>query len=108
VPHWSIEFSPESHDQAVRNTQEGEADYSTAAMEAMIAEARARRGRLEATLARGGDPDADADLRGEIARYSMSTVCDKRELFWRGGLSKFRIAETLRIMARYFVGRGSR
>jgi len=39
VPHWSIEFSPESHDQAVRNAQEGEADYSTEAMEAMIAEA---------------------------------------------------------------------
>ena len=31
VPHWSIEFSPESHDQAVRDAQEGEADYTTEA-----------------------------------------------------------------------------
>jgi B12-binding domain/radical SAM domain protein len=239
VPHWSIEFSPESHDQAVRNAQEGEADYSTEAMEAMIvealrlrcerfdvffmiglpeqtlesvrgtidycerlfrlgdrrlscyispmgpfldpgsrgfeaperfgyrlfartleehrrllvqptwehilnyetkwmtrhelvdatydaaerlnelkmrygrisarrgrqvatsiAEARALRARLEATLSQGGDPDADADLRGEIARYSMSTVCDKRELFWRRGLSQFRLAEVARIVGR--------
>jgi len=239
VPHWSIEFSPESHDQAVRNAQEGEADYSTEAMEAMItealrlrcerfdvffmiglpgqtlesvrgtidycehlfrlgdrrlscyispmgpfldpgsrgfeaperfgyrlfartleehrrllvqptwehilnyetkwmtrrelvdatydaaerlnelkmrygrisarrgrevatsiAEARALRARLEATLAQGGAPDADADLRGEIARYSMSTVCDKRELFWRRGLSQFRLAEVARIVGR--------
>ena len=29
LPRWSIEFSPESHDQAVRNAQEGEADYTT-------------------------------------------------------------------------------
>jgi hypothetical protein len=84
----------------LRNAQEGEADYSTAAMEAMIAEARALRARLETTLAQGGDPDADADLRGEIARYSMSTVCDKRELFWRRGLSQFRLAEVARIVGR--------
>jgi hypothetical protein len=65
-----------------------------------IAEARALRARLEATLSQGGDPDADADLRGEIARYSMSTVCDKRELFWRRGLSQFRLAEVARIVGR--------
>jgi radical SAM superfamily enzyme YgiQ (UPF0313 family) len=65
-----------------------------------IAEARALRARLEATLAQGGNPDADADLRGEIARYSMSTVCDKRELFWRRGLSQFRLAEVARIVGR--------
>jgi B12-binding domain/radical SAM domain protein len=239
VPHWSIEFSPESHDQAVRNAQEGEADYTTEAMESMIAEAlrlrcerfdvffmiglpgqtlesvrgtvdycehlfrlgdrrlscyispmgpfldpgsrgfeepgrfgyrlfartleehrqllvqpnwerilnyetqwmtrrqlvdatydaaerlnelkmrygrisarrgrqvatsiadaRALRARLEATLAQGGDPDSDANLRGEIERYSMSTVCDKRELFWRRGLSQFRLPEVARIVGR--------
>ncbi len=239
LPHWSIEFSPESHDQAVRNAQEGEADYTTAEMEQMlrealrlrcarldvffmiglpgqtlasvhgtvdycerlfelgdrrlscyispmgpfidpgsrgfeeperfgyrlfartleehrqllvqptwehilnyetkwmtrrelvdatydaaerlnelkirygristrrgrkvaanIAAARALRSRLEATLANGGDPDADPALRGEISEFSMSTVCDKRELFWRRGWSQFRLAEVARILGR--------
>jgi radical SAM superfamily enzyme YgiQ (UPF0313 family) len=239
LPHWSIEFSPESHDQAVRNAQEGEADYTTAEMEEMlqealrlrcarldvffmiglpgqtlasvhgtidycerlfglgdrrlscfispmgpfldpgsrgfeeperfgyrlfartleehrqllvqptwehilnyetkwmtrrelvdatydaaerlnelkirhgristrrgrrvaanIAAARALRARLEATFAGGGDPDADPALRGEISRFSMSTVCDKRELFWRAGWSQFRLLEVARILGR--------
>ena len=239
LPHWSIEFSPESHDQAVRNAQEGEADYTTAEMEQMlrealrlrcarldvffmiglpgqtlasvhgtvdycerlfelgdrrlscyispmgpfidpgsrgfeqperfgyrlfartleehrqllvqptwehilnyetkwmtrrelvdatydaaerlnelkirygristrrgrkvaanIAAARALRARLEATLASGGDPDADPALRGEISEFSMSTVCDKRELFWRRGWSQFRLLEVARILGR--------
>jgi len=239
VPHWSIEFSPESHEQAVRNAQDGEADYSTEAMEAMIAEAlrlrcerfdvffmiglpgqtlesvrgtvdycerlfqlsdkrlscyispmgpfidpgsrgfeqperfgyrlfartleehrqllvqptwehilnyetkwmtrrelvdatyhaaerlnelkirygripprrgrkvaaniaaaRALRARLEALLAQGGDPADDPALRGEISEFSMSTVCDKRELFWRRGWSQFRLMEVARILGR--------
>ena len=239
LPHWSIEFSPESHDQAVRNAQEGEADYTTAEMEQMlrealrlrcarldvffmiglpgqtlasvhgtvdycerlfelgdrrlscyispmgpfidpgsrgfeeperfgyrlfartleehrqllvqptwehilnyetkwmtrrelvdatydaaerlnelkirygristrrgrkvaanIAAARALRARLEATLASGGDPDTDPALRGEISEFSMSTVCDKRELFWRRGWSQFRLLEVARILGR--------
>jgi B12-binding domain/radical SAM domain protein len=239
VPHWSIEFSPESHDQAVRNAQEGEADYTTDAMEAMIAEAlrlrcerfdvffmiglpgqtldsvrgtvdycerlfqlgdarlscyispmgpfldpgsrgfeeperfgyrlfartleehrqllvqptwehilnyetkwmtrrelvdatydaaerlnelkirygripprrgrkvatniaaaRALRDRLESLLAQGGNPADDPALRGEISAFSMSTVCDKRELFWRRGLSQFRLGEVLRVLTR--------
>ena len=239
LPHWSIEFSPESHDQAVRNAQEGEADYTTAEMEQMlrealrlrcarldvffmiglpgqtlasvhgtvdycerlfelgdrrlscyispmgpfidpgsrgfeqperfgyrlfartleehrqllvqptwehilnyetkwmtrrelvdatydaaerlnelkirygristrrgrkvaanIAAARALRARLEATLTSGGDPDADPALRGEISEFSMSTVCDKRELFWRRGWSQFRLLEVARILGR--------
>jgi hypothetical protein len=58
-----------------------------------IAAASALRARLESGMAQGGDPADDAALRGEIARFSMSTVCDKRELFWRGRLSNFRIAE---------------
>jgi len=243
VPHWSIEFSPESHEQAVRNAQEGEADYTTGQMEEMlkealrlrcerldvffmiglpgqtiesvrgtvdycerlfqlgdkrlscfispmgpfidpgsrgfeepnrfgyrlfartleehrqllvqptwehilnyetkwmtrrelvdatyeaaarlnelklrygrisrrrgrrvaenIAAASALRTRLESALSKGGDPADDTALRGEISRFSMSTVCDKRELFWRGGLSKFRIGEALRIMGRQVLG----
>jgi B12-binding domain/radical SAM domain protein len=67
---------------------------------ANIAAARALRARLEATLAGGGNPDADPELRGEIARFSMSTVCDKRELFTRPRLSRFRMAEVLRILRR--------
>jgi B12-binding domain/radical SAM domain protein len=243
VPHWSIEFSPESHDQAVRNAQEGEADYTTEQMEEMLVEAlrlrcerldvffmiglpgqslesvrgtvdycerlfqlcdkrlscyispmgpfidpgsrgfeqparfgyrlfartleehrqllvqptwerilnyetrwmtrrelvdatydaaerlnelkirygriaprrgrevaaniaaaRALRARLEATLAGGGNPDADLELRGEIARFSMSTVCDKRELFSRPRLSQFRLVEVARILGRQLTG----
>ena len=39
VRHWSMEFSPESHSQEVRDAQEGEAGYTTADMEALIREA---------------------------------------------------------------------
>ena len=39
VRHWSMEFSPESHSQAVRDAQEGEAGYTTEDMESMIREA---------------------------------------------------------------------
>ncbi|MDE8344091.1 MAG: cobalamin-dependent protein, partial [Acidocella sp.] len=39
VRHWSIEFSPESHDQAVREAQGGEGEYDNATMEAMFTEA---------------------------------------------------------------------
>jgi radical SAM superfamily enzyme YgiQ (UPF0313 family) len=67
---------------------------------ANIAAARGLRARLEATLASGGDPDADSALRGEIARFSMSTVCDKRELFWRRGWSQFRLMEVARVLGR--------
>jgi B12-binding domain/radical SAM domain protein len=246
LPSWSIEFSPESHDQAVRNAQEGEADYSTEAMEAMITEAlrarcsrfdvffmiglpgqtlesvrstvdycerlfqlgdkrlscfispmgpfidpgsrgfeeperfgyrlfartleehrqllvqptwehilnyetrwmtrrelvdatydaaerlnelkirygrvtsrrgrkvaaniaaaRALRDRLESLLAQGGNPADDPALRGEISDFSMSTVCDKRELFWRRGWSQFRLMEVARILGRALYSRGT-
>jgi B12-binding domain/radical SAM domain protein len=247
VPHWSIEFSPESHDQAVRNAQEGEADYTTEQMEQMLVEAlrlrcerldvffmiglpgqslesvrgsvdycerlfqlcdqrlscyispmgpfidpgsrgfeqperfgyrlfartleehrqllvqptwerilnyetkwmtrrelvdatydaaerlnalkvqygrlsprrgrevalriaaaRALRERLEALLAQGGDPADDPTLRGEISEFSISTVCDKRELFSRPRLSQFRLAEVARILGGQVMGRTGR
>jgi len=246
VPNWSIEFSPESHDQVVRNAQEGEADYTTEAMEAMITEAlrlrcsrfdvffmiglpgqtlesvrgtvdycerlfqlgdkrlscfispmgpfidpgsrgfeeperfgyrlfartleehrrllvqptwehilnyetkwmtrrelvdatydaaerlnelkirygriasrrgrkvaaniaaaRALRDRLESLLAQGGNPADDPALRGEISDFSMSTVCDKRELFWRRGWSQFRLMKVARILGRALYPRGT-
>jgi hypothetical protein len=72
---------------------------------ANIAAARALRSRLEAMLAEGGDPDGDQALRGEIVRFSMSTVCDKRELFWRRGWSQFRLMEVARILGRAILSR---
>ena len=60
------------------------------AVAAGIAEAR----RLRARLATGAVPDVA--LRGEINRYSASTVCDKRELFWQRHLFNFRFDAILR------------
>ncbi len=58
---------------------------------------------------RRGRPDAADDaLMGEITRFSISTVCDKRELFWPRRVINFRIGEILRILARYFSGRPRR
>jgi hypothetical protein len=52
------------------------------------------------------DGRLEADLKGEVARFSQSTVCDKRELFWPRRLVNFRIGEILRIGYRhYFPGR---
>lgn len=70
-----------------------------------IREARALRARLDAELEKGGGT-ASAELRGEIARFSISTVCDKRELYWRRHILNFKIGEVARIAARYFFGRG--
>jgi B12-binding domain/radical SAM domain protein len=72
---------------------------------ANIAAARALRARLESLLAQGGDPADDPALRGEISEFSMSTVCDKRELFSRPRLSQFRLAEVARILGRQAMGR---
>jgi B12-binding domain/radical SAM domain protein len=70
-----------------------------------IAAARALRARLDEGMARGLGATADADLIGEISRYSISTVCDKRELFWPRRLFNFRIPEIMRILGRYLGGR---
>ena len=63
-----------------------------------IAAARALRARLDSELAQPGAVQA---LKGEIARFSSSTVCDKRELLWPRRLFNFRIAEIVRILYRY-------
>jgi len=65
-----------------------------------IAAARALRTRLESDPG----PDARSTLKGEIARFSMSTVCDKRELFWPRRVFNFRIGEIIRIGRRYWSG----
>ncbi len=68
-----------------------------------ILEARALRARLDSELAHGSsDGAAAAELRGDVARFSISTVCDKRELFWRRHLVNFRVGALARIAARYF------
>jgi B12-binding domain/radical SAM domain protein len=70
-----------------------------------IAAARSLRSRLDIAMAQGDAGHAAAALKGEISRFSVSTVCDKRELFWPRRLFNFRIAEITRILARYFSGR---
>jgi len=62
-----------------------------------IAGARALRERLNAAMADGGDPTADPVLRGEIARFSESTVSDKQELFWQRHLFSFKLPAIARV-----------
>ena len=65
-----------------------------------IREARRLRERLNAGM-RGEMPEADVErLRGEIARFSQNTVCDKRELFWQRHMLSFRLPGILRAAAR--------
>lgn len=45
-----------------------------------------------------------SELEGEIGQFSISTVCDKRELFWARHLINFRISEIFRIARRYYLG----
>jgi hypothetical protein len=73
-----------------------------------IAGARALRARLDAGIAQGDAGSAAEALKGEINRFSVSTVCDKRELFWARRVFNFRIAEIVRILTRYFSGRSRR
>ena len=73
-----------------------------------IAAARALRSRLDAGIAQGDAGAAEHGLKGEISRFSISTVCDKRELFWPRRVFNFRLTEILRILARYFSGRSRR
>jgi B12-binding domain/radical SAM domain protein len=70
-----------------------------------IAAARALRSRLDHEIATGDGTVANAALRGEISRFSISTVCDKRELFWPRRIFNFRAREIARILGRYFSGR---
>ncbi len=70
-----------------------------------IAAARALRRRLDEGMTQGRTDMADAELLGEISRFSISTVCDKRELFWHRRVFNFRITEILRILGRYVSGR---
>jgi B12-binding domain/radical SAM domain protein len=70
-----------------------------------IAAARALRSRLDQAIAQGLDTSVDPALLGEISRFSIGTVCDKRELFWPRRLFNFKAAEIACILGRYFSGR---
>jgi B12-binding domain/radical SAM domain protein len=69
-----------------------------------IAAARILRAELAAGVEHGVGAAAAAKLRGQISRFSMSTVCDKRELFWPRRLFNFHIGHIFRILRRYFGG----
>ena len=56
-------------------------------------------------MARGDIGEVAESLKGEINRFSVSTVCDKRELFWPRRVFNFRVSEITRILSRYFRGR---
>ncbi len=57
-----------------------------------IARSRALRERIErAEQDAQTDPEALAALQGEIFEYSVSTVCDKRELFWKAHTFNFKV-----------------
>jgi len=59
---------------------------------------------LRARLAAENGAEAAAELKGEIAKFSESTVCDKRELFWSRHLVNFKIGEILRAAREYCFG----
>ncbi len=59
---------------------------------------------LKARMAGSGealDPEALKALYGEIHAFSVSTVCDKRELFWRRHVMSFKWPEILRVGLNY-------
>lgn len=68
-----------------------------------IREARELRRRLDIEHLNGADPGAAAKLKGEISRFSISTVCDKRELFWQRHVFNFKFSEVARIVGRYLL-----
>jgi len=63
-----------------------------------IRQARALKHRI--ALSQGDvDPETLDRLRGDIHQYSVSTVCDKQELFWRRHAMNFKWLEIMRIGA---------
>jgi B12-binding domain/radical SAM domain protein len=69
-----------------------------------IAEARRLRARLNDGI-NGGMPAADVEqLRGEIARFSENTVCDKQELFWQRHMLSFRLPAIMKVAMSYLRG----
>ena len=67
-----------------------------------IQRARDLSARLDAA-ARSHTPDRAAEeaLRGEVSDFSVSTVCDKSELFWSRRLLNFNVGAILRLAGEY-------
>jgi B12-binding domain/radical SAM domain protein len=65
------------------------------AVAARIAAARALRDRLDRESS--GDGPVTESLQGDIHRYSVSTVCDKRELFWPRHLFSLKLGGLARV-----------
>ena len=72
-----------------------------------IRAARELRSRLAANSQQQDEQLMDADLKDEIAKFSESTVCDKRELFWPRHLVNFKLWEIVRIGLRYLTHGGN-
>ncbi|HEY0339241.1 MAG TPA: hypothetical protein VGC34_00425, partial [Steroidobacteraceae bacterium] len=81
--------------------------HRAGAVAAGIAHARELRARLDAEPAEGLPTAASAELMGEITRFSVSTVCDKRELFWGRHVLNFKVGEIVRILGRYLGWSGA-
>jgi len=69
-----------------------------------IQAARDLRARLVDREGEGNQANVIDTLEGEIAKFSESTVCDKRELFWARHLLNFKVSQILRTMRRYYFG----
>jgi len=65
-----------------------------------ICEARELRERLNQESINGFDATTSKKLMGEISRFSISTVCDKRELFWQRHVFNFKVTEIARIVGK--------
>ena len=63
-----------------------------------ISQARALKRRIAGSQG-DMDPETLDRLRGDIHQYSVSTVCDKQELFWRRHVMNFKWLEIMRIGA---------
>lgn len=72
-----------------------------------ISRARALEARLSANTQGELDPQTLKALQGEIHDFSVSTVCDKRELFWRRHLFNFRWGKILRVALEHLRSPGS-
>jgi B12-binding domain/radical SAM domain protein len=69
-----------------------------------IAEARRLREGVNAGVAGRMEPGDAERLRGEIARFSQNTVCDKRELFWQRHMLSFRLPGIMKVAAQTLRG----
>jgi len=72
-----------------------------------IAQARAIKDRLRLCANNQSEMETEEHqmLLGEIHDFSVSTVCDKRELFWRRHLMSFKWIEILRVTLSFFRNR---